>query len=130
MRLALWFLDLKGSLLWAVLMAFLCYLSLLPFFVTFLCYLSLLLAIGAALIWLPLANYYLRLGVDRVWSIADRADRQLTMRRPSKHAPTMADYVVMITTLGCMAIIGINGYVLDLVIGSIFISVSDLHPTR
>ena len=47
--LAFWFLDIQGALLWAVLMAFL---SLLP-------------AIGAAVVWLPVAIYFLVTGA--IW---------------------------------------------------------------
>ena len=118
--LAFWFLDLKGALLWAVLMAFL---SLLP-------------AIGAALVWLPVAIYCLVTG--SVWQglaliawgvlvigLIDNLLRPFLVGKDTR----MPDYVVMITTLGGMAVFGINGFVLGPVIGAMFISVWHLHTT-
>ena len=65
--LAFWVLGVQGALLWAVLMAFL---SLLP-------------AVGAALVWLPVAIYFLAIGdvwqgvlADRLRRGGDRAGRQ------------------------------------------------------
>lgn len=64
--LAFWFLGVTGALLWAVLMAFL---SLLP-------------AVGAGLVWLPVAIYLLLTGAvwqepgaDGVWRARDRPGR-------------------------------------------------------
>jgi predicted PurR-regulated permease PerM len=39
----------------------------------------------------------------------------------------MPDYIVMITTLGGMAVFGINGFVLGPVIAAMFITVWHIH---
>ncbi len=118
--LAFWFLDVSGALLWAVLMAFL---SLLP-------------AIGAALVWLPVAIYFLVTGalwqglVLVAWGVLvigliDNLLRPILVGKDTR----MADYVVMITTLGGMAVFGVNGFVLGPVIAAMFIAVWHLHTT-
>ena len=116
--LAFWFLDVSGALLWAVLMAFL---SLLP-------------AIGAALVWMPVAIYFLAAGA--VWQglalvawgvlvigLIDNVLRPILVGRDTR----MPDYVVMISTLGGMAVFGINGFVLGPLIAAMFIAVWHLH---
>lgn len=116
--LSFWFLDVKGALLWAVLMAFL---SLLP-------------AIGAALVWAPVALYFLVTGA--VWQglalaawgvlvigLIDNLLRPVLVGKDAR----MPDYVVMISTLGGMAIFGINGFVLGPVIAAMFIAVWHLR---
>ncbi len=116
--LAFWFLDVSGALLWAVLMAFL---SLLP-------------AIGAALVWLPVAIYFLVTGA--LWQglalvawgvlvigLIDNLLRPILVGKDTR----MPDYVVMITTLGGMAVFGINGFVLGPVIAAMFIAVWHLR---
>jgi predicted PurR-regulated permease PerM len=118
--LAFWFLDVSGALLWAVLMAFV---SLLP-------------AIGAALVWLPVAVYFLVTGA--VWQglalvawgvlvigLIDNLLRPMLVGKDTR----MPDYVVMITTLGGMAVFGIHGFVIGPVIGAMFIAVWHLHTT-
>lgn len=112
--LAFWFLGVSGALLWAVLMAFL---SLVP-------------AVGSALVWLPVAIYYLITG--DLWQgialtvygvlvigLVDNLLRPLLVGKDTR----MPDYVVMITTLGGMAVLGINGFVLGPVIAALFIAV-------
>jgi predicted PurR-regulated permease PerM len=118
--LAFWFLGVRGALLWAVVMAFL---SLLP-------------AIGAALVWLPVAIWLFVTGA--IWqSIALAAwgtfviglvDNLLRPILVGK-ATLMPDYVVMITTLGGMVIFGINGFVLGPVIAAMFFAVWHLYLT-
>ena len=116
--LAFWFLGVSGALLWAVLMAFL---SLLP-------------AIGAALVWLPVAGYLFLTGA--VWQslalvawgvlvigLIDNLLRPILVGKDAR----MPDYVVMITTLGGMAVFGINGFVLGPVIAAMFFAVWHLH---
>ena len=116
--LAFWFLDVSGALLWAVLMAFL---SLLP-------------AIGAALVWVPVAVYFLVTGA--LWQglalvawgvlvigLIDNVLRPILVGKDTR----MPDYVVMITTLGGMAVFGIHGFVLGPVIAAMFIAVWHLH---
>ena len=111
---AFWFLGVKGALLWAVLMAFL---SLLPM-------------IGAGLVWLPVAAYFLLIGA--YWEglglicygffVIGLADNLLRPRLVGKDTG-MPDYVVMITTLGGMAVFGINGFIIGPTIAAMFIAV-------
>jgi len=118
--LAFFVLGLPGALLWAVLMAFL---SLLP-------------AIGAGLVWLPVALYLLASGA--LWqSIAltaygvlvigliDNLLRPLLVGKDTR----MPDYVVMITTLGGMAVFGVNGFVVGPVVAAMFIALWQLYTT-
>lgn len=118
--LAFWFLGVSGALLWAVLMAFL---SLLP-------------AIGAGLVWVPVATYFLITGA--VWQgvalvaygvlVIGLVDNLLRPILVGKDAG-MPDYLVMIATLGGMAVFGINGFVLGPVIAAMFIAVWHIHST-
>ena len=118
--LAFWFLGLKGALLWAVVMAFL---SLLP-------------AFGAALVWLPVAVYFFLTGA--IWQgvallawgvmvigLIDNLLRPILVGKDTQ----MPDYVVMISTLGGMAVFGINGFVLGPLIAAMFIAVWHLHTS-
>ena len=118
--LAFWFLDVNGALLWAVLMAFL---SLLP-------------AVGAGLVWLPVAIYFFVTG--EIWQgaglvaygvfvigLVDNVLRPVLVGQDTR----MPDYVVMITTLGGMAVFGINGFVLGPVIAAMFIAVWHIYMT-
>lgn len=112
--LAFWFLGVNGALLWAVIMAVL---SLLP-------------AIGAGLVWLPVALYFLVTGA--VWQglgliafgvlvigMVDNVLRQMLVGKDTK----MPDYVVLISTLGGMAVFGLNGFVIGPVIAAMFMAV-------
>jgi len=118
--LAFWFLGVTGPLLWAVVMAFL---SLLP-------------AVGAALVWLPVAVWLFLAGA--VWQgvalaawgmlVIGLVDNLLRPRLVGK-ASLMPDYVVMITTLGGMVVFGINGFVLGPVIAAMFFAVWHLYLT-
>lgn len=116
--LAFWFLGVGGALLWAVLMAFL---SLLP-------------AVGAALVWLPVALYFLLTGA--LWQgvalvawgvlvigLVDNLLRPLLVGKDTR----MPDYVVLTTTLGGMAVFGINGFVLGPAIAAMFIAVWHIY---
>ncbi len=115
--LAFWFLGIHAPVLWAVLMAFL---SLLP-------------AIGAGLIWGPVAVYFLVTG--HVWEglvlvaygvmvigLVDNVLRPVLVGKDTK----MPDYVVLISTLGGMAIFGLNGFVIGPVIAAMFMAVWDI----
>jgi predicted PurR-regulated permease PerM len=115
-----WFLGIHAPLLWAVLMAFL---SLLP-------------AIGTALIWLPVAGYFLATGA--VWQgivliaygvfvigLVDNVLRPVLVGNDTK----MPDYVVLISTLGGIATLGLNGFVIGPVIAAIFMAVWDIFST-
>ena len=109
-----WFLGITASLLWAVLMAFL---SLLP-------------AIGAGLVWGPVAIYLLATG--SVWQgviliaygafvigLVDNFLRPVMVGKDTK----MPDYVVLISTLGGIEAFGLNGFVIGPVIAAMFIAV-------
>lgn len=117
---AFWYLGVTGALLWAVLMAFL---SLLP-------------AIGAGLVWLPVAFYFLITGAFwqsaalaaygvLVIGLVDNLLRPILVGKDTR----MPDYIVMITTVGGMALFGINGFVLGPAIAAMFIAVWHIHQT-
>jgi len=112
------FLGIHAALLWAVLMAFL---SLLP-------------AVGAGLIWAPVAIYFLVTGAVAkgviliaygllVIGLVDNVLRPVLVGKDTK----MPDYVVLISTLGGMAIFGLNGFVIGPVIAAMFMAVWDLY---
>ncbi|SDO67613.1 Predicted PurR-regulated permease PerM [Rhodoferax sp. OV413] len=119
--LAFWFLGIHAAVLWAVLMAFL---SLLP-------------AVGAGLIWLPVAIYFLVTGA--VWQgvalvaygvlvigLVDNVLRPVLVGKDIK----MPDYLVLISTLGGMAIFGLNGFVIGPVIAAMFMAVWDIFAGK
>jgi len=116
--LAFWVLGVGGALLWAVLMAFL---SLLP-------------AIGAGLVWLPVALYFFVTGA--LWQaialcawgvlvigLVDNLLRPILVGKDTR----MPDYVVMITTLGGMVVFGINGFVIGPAIAAMFMAVWHIY---
>ena len=118
--LAFWALGVHGALLWGVVMAFL---SLLP-------------AIGAFLIWAPVALYLIAIGA--VWKgvaliawgvlvigLIDNVLRPILVGKDTK----MPDYLVLVSTLGGLAIFGLNGFVIGPVIAAMFISVWDIFST-
>ena len=109
--LAFWFLGIHAALLWAALMAFL---SLLP-------------AIGAGLVWVPVAIYLLATGA--VWQgiglilygvlvigLVDNLLRPFLIGKDTK----LPDYVVLISTLGGIEVFGLNGFVIGPLIAAIF----------
>ncbi len=112
--LAFWVLGVQGALLWAVLMAFL---SLVP-------------AVGAALVWVPVALW---LALQGHWASAagltawgvlviglvDNLLRPMLVGKDTR----LPDYVVMISTLGGMSVFGINGFVIGPAIAAMFIAV-------
>ncbi|MGJ7506309.1 AI-2E family transporter [Variovorax sp. GT1P44] len=111
--LAFWFLGVQGALVWGVLMAFL---SLLP-------------AVGAALIWLPVALYLLAIGSVLkgigliafcvvVIGLIDNLLRPLLVGKETQ----MPDYIVLMSTIGGIAVFGINGFVLGPVIAALFMT--------
>jgi predicted PurR-regulated permease PerM len=112
-----WILGIHAPLLWGVLMAFL---SLLP-------------AVGAAVVWLPVAVYLLATG--NVWEgivliafgmfvigLVDNVLRPIMVGSDTR----MPDYVVLISTLGGIAVFGLNGFVIGPVIAAMFIASWDL----
>jgi predicted PurR-regulated permease PerM len=115
-----WFLGIQGALLWAVLMGFL---SLLP-------------AVGAAVVWLPVAIYFLVTGA--IWQgvtliafgvlvigLVDNLLRPILVGKDTQ----MPDYVVLISTLGGMALFGLNGFVIGPAVAALFIACWDLFSS-
>jgi predicted PurR-regulated permease PerM len=108
-----WFLDIHSVLLWAVLMAFL---SLLP-------------AVGAGIVWVPVAVFFLLTGA--IWQgvvlvlfgvfvigLVDNLLRPLLVGKDTR----MPDYMILISTLGGLAIFGLNGFVIGPLIAALFMS--------
>ena len=113
-------LGLQGSLLWGALMAFL---SLLP-------------AVGAALIWGPVAIYFLAVGAFGkglilifvgvfVIGLVDNILRPLLVGKDTQ----MPDYIVLMSTIGGLALFGINGFVIGPVIAALFMAAWDLFAS-
>ena len=115
-----WFLDVQAALLWGVVMAFL---SLLP-------------AVGAAIVWAPVAIYFLVTGA--IWQgvvliafgvlvigLVDNVLRPILVGKDTK----MPDYLVLLSTLGGMALFGLNGFVIGPVIAALFIAAWDLFAS-
>ncbi len=112
-----WLLGIHAAVLWGVVMAFL---ALLP-------------AVGAAVVWLPVALYLLATGA--VWQgvvliafgagvigLVDNVMRPYLVGKDTR----MPDYVVLISTLGGIAIFGLNGFVIGPLIAAMFIAVWDI----
>uniref|UniRef100_UPI0035617EA5 AI-2E family transporter n=1 Tax=Halopseudomonas sp. TaxID=2901191 RepID=UPI0035617EA5 len=106
-------LDLQGALLWGAVMVVL---SLLP-------------AVGAGLIWGPVAIYFLASGEFVpaliltaygviVIGLADNLLRPILVGRGVK----LPDYVILIATIGGLVLFGINGFVIGPMIAAMFIS--------
>ena len=115
-----WILGIQGAVLWAVVMAFL---SLLP-------------AVGAGLVWGPVAIYFLATGAVTkglilaaygvlVIGLVDNVLRPLLVGKDTK----MPDYVVLISTLGGMALFGLSGFVLGPAIAALFMAAWELFAT-
>ncbi|MFA5678140.1 MAG: AI-2E family transporter [Pseudomonas sp.] len=113
-----WVLGLQGALLWGVLMAVL---SLLP-------------AVGASLIWGPVAIYFLATGA--IWEaavltafgaivigLADNVLRPILVGKDTK----LPDYVILISTLGGLALFGLNGFVIGPLIAALFMAAWSLY---
>ena len=112
--LAFGFLGVPGALLWAVLMGFL---SLLP-------------AVGAALVWGPVALYFISTGATAqgvglaAWGVlviglVDNVLRPVLVGKDTR----LPDYVVLIATLGGIAMFGLNGFVLGPVVAAMFFAI-------
>jgi predicted PurR-regulated permease PerM len=115
-----WFLDVQGALLLGTLMGFL---SLLP-------------AIGASLVWVPVAVYFLLTGNMGqgvtvlifgvvVISLLDNFLRPLLVGKDTQ----MPDYVVLISTVGGVTLFGLNGFVIGPAIAALFIATWDLFTS-
>ncbi|WP_339822114.1 AI-2E family transporter [uncultured Parasphingorhabdus sp.] len=111
--LVFWALDIRGALLWAVLMGIF---SLIP-------------AIGTGFVWLPVALFLFITG--DVWqgvvlilcgvfviSMVDNLVRPTLVGRDTR----MPDYVVLISTLGGLQLFGINGIVIGPLVAALFIA--------
>lgn len=119
--LAFWGLGVQGALLWAVVMAFL---SLLP-------------AVGAALVWAPVALYFFVTGA--IWKgviltafgvlVIGMIDNVLRPTLVGKDIK-MPDYLVLISTIGGMAIFGLNGFVIGPVVAALFIALWDISSSQ
>jgi predicted PurR-regulated permease PerM len=112
-----WFLGIHAPLLWAVVMAFL---SLLP-------------AVGTAMVWVPVAVYFFITGA--LWygvilalygvfviGLVDNVLRPILVGKDTK----MPDYVVLISTLGGLAVFGPNGFIIGPLVAALFIAAWDL----
>ena len=112
-----WFLGIHAPVLWGTMMAFL---SLLP-------------AVGAALVWIPVAIYFLTTGA--IWQgvlliaygvlvigLVDNILRPVLVGKDTK----MPDYVVLMSTIGGMSVFGLNGFVIGPVIAAMFMSAWDI----
>ena len=112
-----WFLGIHAPVLWGTLMAFL---SLLP-------------AVGAALVWIPVAIYFLATGA--IWEgvlliafgvlvigLVDNILRPVLVGKDTK----MPDYVVLVSTIGGISLFGLNGFVIGPVIAAMFMSAWDI----
>ncbi len=117
---AFWVLGVQGALIWGVLMAFL---SLLP-------------AIGAALVWIPVSAYLLATG--ELWKgvglilfgvlvigLIDNVLRPILVGKETR----IPDYLVLMSTVGGIAIFGINGFVVGPVIAALFMTAWTLFAT-
>ncbi|CCD92458.1 conserved membrane hypothetical protein [Bradyrhizobium sp. ORS 375] len=112
-----WFLDITAPLLWAVVMAFM---SLLP-------------AVGAGIVWFPVALYLLATG--SIWQgviliaygalvigLVDNLLRPVLVGQDTK----MPDYVVLLSTLGGIEVFGLNGFIIGPVVAAMFIAIWDM----
>jgi len=113
-------LGLGAAVLWGVVMVFA---SLIP-------------AVGAGLVWVPVAIYFAVSGVLwkavalTLWGVlviglVDNLLRPMLVGKDTR----MPDYVVLITTLGGIAVMGINGFVVGPTIAAMFIAVWHLYET-
>ncbi|WP_110993944.1 AI-2E family transporter [Pseudomonas sichuanensis] len=108
-----WVLDIPSALIWAVLMAFL---SLLP-------------AVGAGIVWAPVAAYFILTGATwqgivltafgvLVIGLVDNLLRPILVGKDTR----MPDYLVLVSTLGGLAVFGLNGFVIGPLIAALFVS--------
>ncbi len=111
--LTLWALGVHGALLWGVFMALA---SLIP-------------AVGSALIWIPIALYLAAIGETTsslilagvgagVIGMLDNVLRPILVGRDTQ----LPDYLVLLSTLGGIAMFGINGFVIGPLVAALFIA--------
>ena len=112
-----WVLGIPAAALWGVVMGLL---SLLP-------------AVGTPIVWLPVAAYLIATG--DVWrgvvliaygaiviSLVDNVLRPILVGKDTK----IPDYVVLISTLGGLALLGVNGLLIGPVVAALFLSAWDI----
>ncbi|MBS8241957.1 AI-2E family transporter [Marinobacter lipolyticus] len=108
-----WILGITGALLWGVVMAIV---SLIP-------------AIGASLVWVPVAVYLAAVGEvvpaivlaaygAVVIGLADNVLRPIFVGRDTK----LPDYIVLLSTLGGIVMFGINGFVMGPLVAALFMA--------
>src|SRR5690606_34785190 len=115
-----WLLGIPAAALWGVVMGIL---SLLP-------------AVGSPIVWGPVAIYLLATG--EVWQglvllaygalvigLIDNVLRPILVGKDTR----IPDYVVLISTLGGLALFGVNGLLLGPVIAALFLAVWDIFST-
>ena len=91
--------------------------------------LSLLPAVGAGIVWAPVAVYFLLSGM--IWQgvvlglfgifvigLVDNVLRPVLVGKDTR----MPDYMILISTLGGMAVFGLNGFVIGPLIAALFMS--------
>ncbi|WP_417434280.1 AI-2E family transporter [Hoeflea sp.] len=119
--LTFWALGIEAALLWGVVMTFF---SMLP-------------AVGAAFVWAPVALFLLFSGAVLkgvililvgllVIGLIDNLLRPPLVGKESK----LPDYVVLISTVGGMALFGINGFIVGPLIAAMFISAWSLFASE
>ena len=112
-----WALGIHAPVLWGVVMAFL---SLLP-------------AVGASIVWFPVAVYLIATGAigkglilmafgAGVIGLVDNLLRPYLVGKDT----ALPDYVVLLSTLGGIALLGLNGLVVGPLIAALFIAVWDI----
>jgi predicted PurR-regulated permease PerM len=92
-------------------------------------FLSLLPAVGAGIVWGPVAAYFLLSG--SIWQgvvlalfgvfvigLVDNVLRPILVGKDTK----MPDYLILISTLGGLSVFGLNGFVIGPLIAALFIS--------
>jgi len=115
-----WILGIQGALLWGVVMTLL---SLLP-------------AVGAALIWAPVAVYFMVSGAYvegivlaafgvLVIGLIDNLLRPTLVGKDTK----LPDWIILVSTLGGLSVFGLNGFVLGPLAAALFMSAWDLFPS-
>lgn len=108
-----WVLGIPGALLWGVIMAVL---SLIP-------------AVGPAIVWAPVALYLFATGDNMkaiiliafgagVIGLVDNILRPILVGRDTK----LPDYIVLLSTLGGLALFGINGFVIGPLVAALFMA--------
>lgn len=108
-----WLLNIKGALLWGVVMAIV---SLIP-------------AVGAALVWIPAAVYLAATGEIAsaviltaygtvVIGLSDNLLRPILVGRDTR----LPDYIVLLSTLGGIVMFGVNGFVMGPLVAALFMS--------